>query len=235
MSLRKALYHYCEQNDLKDLSCIIHFSIVNYITTHKSQENDLYISAEVLASYIGISEDEINNMLNYLSENSTSIRKYYALYCPNYEIENDQEREYYCDGIEADIFEDKDEEVSCMYCNELHTIDEINEYETQYIAQKNMVLKELEIATQNIIKEMMVLNINEDNLNKLAKILMSRIEVEPKDKEKAKSGITKLLYNVKEVSGLISGISGDVADTANSIRKIGENAVGIETLKDIIR
>ena len=228
MHLRKILYQYCENNNLKDMACIIHFSIVNYITSHKSKNEWVYLSPEILNSFLGIGEDEIIKLFEYLSKKSTAIKKNFETYCP---IDEDK----FCEAIDEEDLEDEEYEIYCEHCNKTHTLSEIEKTKTNFIGNKNQIFNELKIANQDIAKEIVILNTNEEHIDKLANIIVSRLKVDSNKKEEAKTGVIKILQSVKEVSGLIAGISKDAATTTNSLRKIAEDFGGISTIKDFIK
>lgn len=230
MSLRTYLYQFCEDKNIKELSCIIHFSIVNYVSSHKSTYEWVYLSDTILNSFIGLEKDIILDLFEYLSSKSTSIKKNYMLFCPE-----EKDLNYNCDSIEEEDFLDKDFEMSCLNCNKLHTVSEIKSYETRYIGNKKEILDGLSIANQDIIKEMLVLNTSSEHLDKLADIIVSRLDLNKENKVEAKSGILKILGSVKEVTGLISGIAGDVSSTSKSVKDIIEDFTGLSTLRDYIK
>ena len=227
MSLRKILYQYCKNNNLEDLSCIIHFSIVNYISSHKSKNGWVYLSPEILNSFVGIGEDQIINLFEYLSTCSAAVEKSFETYCPS----ND---EIFCEAITQKDFEDEEYEIFCDQCDTIHTPSEINKHIVKFEGNKEQIIDELKIANQDITKEIVILNTNEDHVDKLANIILSRLNVQNENKEETKHGITKMLQSVKDISGLISGISGDVADTTTSVKTIVENFSGVSTIKDFI-
>jgi len=210
MNLRQKLYQHCKDNHYEDLSCIIQFAIVNYISSHKSSNDWVYLSPEILNSFIGIGEDSIIELLKFLSEETDAIEKTFTIFCPNYEDKISK-------GITEEDFEDEEYEIDCNECKEVHLIKDIKNYNNQDIA-----------------KEIVILNTNEEHIEKLATIIASRLDVNTQNKEDAKNGIVRVLQSVKDVSGLIAGISGDVADTSNSVKDIVENFTGISSLKDII-
>lgn len=228
MSLRQKLYQHCKHNHYEDLSCIIQFAIVNYISSHKSSSDWVYLSPEILNSFIGIGEDKIIELLKFLSEETDTIEKTYTIFCPNNE-------DKICKGITEDEFEDVEYEIDCNECQEIHTRNDIANYKVDYEGNKEKIISELKIVNQDIAKEIVILNTNEEHIEKLASIIASRLDVKTQDKENAKNGIVKVLQSVKDVSGLIAGISGDVADTSNSVKNIVENFSGISSLKDMIK
>lgn len=229
MSLRKTLYQHCKNNHFEDLSCIVQFAIVNYMSSDKSQSEWTHISPEILNSYIGIGEDKIINLLEDLSNHSEAIERSYKFYCPDNEYE-------YCDVKEHSEIEDDEIELHCNSCDSIHTILNISEcqHEIEYIGNKDKVIEELKIVNSDIAKEIVILNTNEEHIDKLANIIVSRLSVDKKDQENTKSGIIKILQSVKDVSGLIAGISGDVADTSNSVKSIIEDFSGISILKEFL-
>jgi len=227
MSLRQKLYQHCKDNHYEDLSCIIQFAIVNYISSHKSSNDWVYLSPEILNSFIGIGEDNIIELLKFLSEETDAIEKTFTIFCPNYEDKISK-------GITEEDFEDEEYEIDCNECKEVHSIKDIKNYNIGYEGNKEKIISELKIVNQDIAKEIVILNTNEEHIEKLATIIASRLDVNTQNKEDAKNGIVRVLQSVKDVSGLIAGISGDVADTSNSVKDIVENFTGISSLKDII-
>lgn len=227
MSLRQKLYQHCKDNHYEDLSCIIQFAIVNYISSHKSSNDWVYLSPEILNSFIGIGEDNIIELLKFLSEETDAIEKTFTIFCPNYEDKISK-------GITEEDFEDEEYEIDCNECKEVHSIKDIKNYNIGYEGNKEKIISELKIINQDIAKEIVILNTNEEHIEKLATIIASRLDVNTQNKEDAKNGIVRVLQSVKDVSGLIAGISGDVADTSNSVKDIVENFTGISSLKDII-
>jgi hypothetical protein len=227
MSLRQKLYQHCKDNHYEDLSCIIQFAIVNYISSHKSSNDWVYLSPEILNSFIGIGEDNIIELLKFLSEETDAIEKTFTIFCPNHEDKISK-------GITEEDFEDEEYEIDCNECKEVHSIKDIKNYNIGYEGNKEKIISELKIVNQDIAKEIVILNTNEEHIEKLATIIASRLDVNTQNKEDAQNGIVRVLQSVKDVSGLIAGISGDVADTSNSVKDIVENFTGISSLKDII-
>ena len=63
MSLREILHQYCEDNDLKQFTCIVHIALLNYTANFSKKHDDwLNFSPLVLNSYIGIGEEKINKL-----------------------------------------------------------------------------------------------------------------------------------------------------------------------------
>jgi len=235
MNLRQKLYRYCKDNDLEDLSCIIHFAFVNYLSSHKSKDEWVYLSSEVINSFVGIGEETVKELLEYLSVESEHVQKSFELICPNDNMSHSFGEDDYCETVDAEDMEDEDFEVSCNYCGELHTIKEINDYKIGFVAYKEPILKELKIANQDIVKEIVVLNTNPEHIEKMANIIVSRLNVANTQKEETKQGIAKILHSVKDVSGLIAGISEDVSSTTDSVSNIVKNLSGIGFIEDLIK
>lgn len=233
MNLQNSLHHFCKENKLEEISCIIQFTIVNYLSSHKSRNEWVYLSPVVLNSFLGIGQDKIIQLLNYLSTKSNAITVSYRTYCPD-EPYDDK----FCDAIDIKDYEDDEEiEIHCNFCNKIHTISNIKDikYDMDYEGNKDLILSELKISTNDITKEMTILNTSEKHLNMLADILVSRLKVEKKDEVEAKKGLIKILSSVKEVTGLISGIGEDISKTSNSVKEIIEDFSGLSTLKDLIK
>ena len=234
MNLRQKLYLYCKNNDLEDLSCIIHFALVNYLTSHKSKNEWIYLSVEIINSFVGIGEEKIKELLEYLSINSEHIQKSYELTCPNDDIAHSFGEDDYCDTVDEEDMQDEYTEVSCNYCGQLHTISEIRDYKIGFNAHKESIVSELKIANQDIAKEIVVLNTNAVHIEKMADIIVSRLNVDREQKEETKQGITKILHSVKDVSGLIAGIGEDVSSTTDSVTNIVKNLSGLGIIESFI-
>lgn len=228
MSLRNILYQYCKDNNFEDLSCIMHFSLVNYISSHKSKNEWVYLSPEILNSFVGIGEDKITELFECIAKNSEAVKKSFGIYCPNNE-------DMFCEAISQEDLENREYEIYCDDCDAVHTSLEIKKNVVSFIGNKEQIIDELKIVNQDIAKEIVILNTNEEHIEKLANIILSRLNVQIENKQETKNGITKMLQSVKEVSGLIAGISGDVADTTNSVKNIIEDFSGISTIKDFIK
>jgi len=235
MNLRQKLYQYCKDNDLEDLSCIIHFALASYISSHKSKSEWIYLSIEIINSHVGIGEEKAKELLEYLSTDSEYIQKSYELTCPNDDKSHSFGEDDYCETVDEDDMQDEDLEVSCNYCGQLHTIKEIVDYKIGFIANKDSLQSELKISNQDIVKEIVVLNTNSEHIDKMANIIVSRLNVASTQKEETKKGITKVLNSVKDVSGLIAGISDDVSSTTDSVTNIVKNLSGISILEDLIK
>lgn len=233
MSLQNSLHRFCSENKLEEISCIIQFTIVNYLSSHKSQNEWIYLSPEVLDSFLGIGQDKIIELFEYLSKESNLISHSYHTYCPDEYYDNK-----FCEAIDIKDYEENEEiELVCAHCKNVHIISNINEvkYSIDYEGNKSKILSELKISTNDIAREMTVLNTSEKHLDMLADILVSRLQIEKNDKPEAKKGLIKILSSVKEVTGLISGIGEDISKTSSSVKNIIEDFSGLSTLKDIIK
>jgi len=233
MSLQNNLHHFCKENGLEEISCIIQFTIVNYLSSHKSQNEWVYLSPSFLDSFLGIGQDKIIELFEYLSTKSDFITKSYSTYCPD-EVEYDK----FCEAINLkDYEEDEEIELHCGHCGEVHTIENINDirFNIDYEGNKSKILDELKISSNDIAKEITVLNTSDKHLDMLANILVSRLQIEKENKPEAKNVLVKILGSVKEVTGLISGIGEDVAKTSESVKNIVEDFSGISTLKDMLK
>ncbi|AZV46885.1 hypothetical protein C3L23_06235 [Nautilia sp. PV-1] len=238
MKLKQALYLYCRNNKLEDISCLIHLSFLNYISSYKTTIEWININPELIAIPLGLDEKIIENLLKDLSNNySEVIQKDYRFFCPA-KIEDENSYEY-CDSIsENDFKEEYFFEADCSACGDMHEFEYENinkyKYEIGYIGHKEKLLKELSLSEQDILKELLIINTNENNLDKLANLIVEKIAQEKQiNKDETKKGILKLLYLTKETTGLIKGISGDAADTITNVRKIAEEFSGIGIIKDL--
>lgn len=233
MSLQSNLHHFCKENGLEEINCIIQFTIVNYLSSHKSQNEWVYLSPSFLDSFLGIGQDKIIELFEYLSTKSDFITKSYSTYCPD-EVEYDK----FCEAINLkDYEEDEEIELHCEHCGVIHTINNIEDikFTIDYEGNKSKILDELKISSNDIAKEITVLNTSDKHLDMLANILFSRLQVEKKDEIEAKKGLVKILSSVKEVTGLISGIGEDVSKTSNSVKNIIEDFSGLSSLKDFFK
>jgi hypothetical protein len=233
MSLQNRLHHFCRENELEEISCIIQFTIVNYLSSHKSQNEWVYLSPIALDSFLGIGQNKVIKLFEYLSKESDIVTASYSTYCPE-EPDNDK----FCEAINIEDYdEDEEIELHCEHCGNIHTITNINDikYDVDYEGNKNKILNELRISTNDVAKEMTILNTSEKHLDMLADILVSRLQVEKADKPEAKKGLIKILSSVKEVTGLIAGIGEDISKTSSSVKDIIEDFSGISILKDIIK
>lgn len=231
MNLQQRLYQYCKENGLEDITCIIQFTILNYVSSHKSGSDWIHLSSQIIDSFLGIGEDKIIGLFKFLSEfYPDSISVSYETFCLDDDFKNQ-----FCQAI--NIEENDDIELSCSACGKLHRISNISEinYKISYEGNKRKLIEDLKIKSSDIAREMIVVNTNEEHLNKLAEILVSRLTVEKGKEEETKKGLVKILSSVKEVTGLISGIAGDVSSTSKSVKEIIEDFTGLSTLQNFIK
>jgi hypothetical protein len=231
MSLHKNLYLYCKEKKFEELSCILQFAIVSYLTSHKSKQEWIYLSPEILNSFTGIGEENIVELFEFLFHNNRdTVAKSYRFYCP-------EESEKFCCAKDFDEIQDSPIELDCHNCNTLHITDNLenSKYEIDYLGHKERIIEQLQINNSSISKELVILSTNEEHIDKLANIIVSRLTVAPKDKEEAKKGIVKIFHSVKDITGLISGITSDVSETTSSLIKIAENLSGVSTITKIFK
>jgi len=240
MNLKQALYLFCRNNNLEEISCLIHLSLLNYISSYKQNNEWININPELIAVPLGIKTHIIEKLLTFLSEkNPSAIQKDCRFYCPEKIIEENKYE--FCNSIsEIDFKEDEIFEAHCFACGEIHEFEyeklKDYDYEIGFIGNKQILLRELSLSEQDIIKELLIINTNENTLDKLANLIVDKISSQEKqiNKEKTKKGILKLLYLTKETTGLIKGITGDTADTITNLRKIGEEIAGLGFIKDLL-
>jgi len=228
MNLKDRLYQFCNENELENLACIVHFSLLNYFTKHPSQKEWVHISKDVLNYFMGIGEDKVEALLDFMTEDK-SIDKNYIFSCP-------ETPENHCDSCLEDEIEEGKVDLYCSSCGAEHKFNIFNDtalYYVSYEGEKEKIINDLQINNQDIVNELVVLNTSDDNIERLAEIIVSRLEGGT-DKTKAKGKVVKILSSVKDVSGLIAGISEDTSTTVTSLRKIAEDFTGIGTLKDVL-
>lgn len=231
MSLRHVLYKYCKLNNLEDLSCIIQLAFVNYATANPSKNKWIYLNPQILDSFIGIGEDEVEKMLEYLADHTNEIKRSYTVFCPDNEYE-------FCESVSDDDINDEEEiELACTYCGETHIIKSLQEcpYEIEYEGDRDKIVEELKLSTEDITNELVILNTNPEHIDKLAEMIASRLQITGTQKTEAKNAIVRMLSSIKDISGLIAGISEDVATTTESIKKIVKDLSGISILEDLFR
>jgi len=232
MSLRKQLYHFCKEHDLEDMACIVQLALVNYATANPTKNEWVYLSPKILNSYMGIGEEKIVKLLEYLADKEpTAIKRSYQFFCPNFEVERK-----HCDTASDEDFDEGEVELVCDACGEVHTIDEKSkcEYEVDFEGNRKKIVDELRLTSDELAKELVVLNTNEEHMERIAQMLVDRLQVSGAQKREAKNVIYRMLASVKDISGLIAGISEDVATTTSSIKKVAEDLSLVSTLKEII-
>ena len=228
MSLRHTLYKYCKLNGLEDLSCIIQLAFVNYATSNPSKNKWIYLNPQILDSYMGIGEDAVKEMLEFLSDQTDAVKRSYTFYCPEKEYE-------FCDAKSEEELEEDEIELVCNACDQVHVIHDKKEclYEIDFEGDRDKIVEELKLSKEDIANELVILNTNPEHIDKLAEMIASRLKMSDSQKEEAKNAIVRMLYTVKDISGLIAGISEDVATTTESINKIVKNLSGISFLENL--
>ncbi len=221
MELKKILYDFCKNNSLEDLTCIIHIALFNSVANLSKPQKDVNISPKVLDGYTGMGEEKALLLLTNFSENSEIVEKYYSFNC----LENN---EFSGSVLEEDIEEEIDIEC-CSSCNKEHIFILEDAVEISFTVNKDSFIKELEINNA----EMVVFNTNEEHIDKLANILVSKLTLNQNSQEEVKIGMIKYLHSIKKFSGLISNISGDAASTTGNVKQIVEDLSGFSSIKDL--
>jgi hypothetical protein len=230
MSLKKTLYNFCKVNNIEDLSCILHITLLNCIANLSKKQKFVNISPKVIDSFSGIGEELAFNLLSELSNKSTLIKKYYIFKC----TEDKHETSGSINDEEIDDYQDIKIE-ACYRCNHEHkyNIDIDDTYEIGFSANREKTIEELKLTNNDIIKEMVVINTNPEHIDKIANILISKLKLQPEKKEEVKTGMIKYLHSIKNFSGLIADITGDAATTTGNIKQIAEDLSGFSSIKEI--
>lgn len=232
MGLKATLSSFCEIHDLKDLTCILHITLLNYVANLSKKQTDVNLSPKVIDGFAGIGEAKAIELLTYLSDHSDLIQKYYVFKC------TDDLRETSESLISTDIIDDSYIEIDeCYYCHKSHVynLSETQFYEVGFSAQREKVIEELNFNSVEVFKEIVILNTNEEHIEKLAKILTSKLQLPASEQEEAKKGMIKYLHSVKNFSSVIASISGDLADTTGNIKKMVEDLSGFSTIFESIK
>ncbi|WP_456403505.1 hypothetical protein [Hydrogenimonas sp.] len=233
MNLKKQLYDFCSNNSLDDLSCIVHLALLNYASLYEPKEAEsINLSPIVIDSYVGIGEELVEKMLEALVDGEV-VKKYIRYHCKDAEGEFCKSLLYH--DAKDELEEEGYIELDCTHCGENHCIDSIDAcvMGIGYSADRKQFVDELKLDNGEIARELVVMNTNEEHIEKLAGLIVSRLSISEEKKDEAKSGIVKMLSSVKEISGLIAGISDDAAKTTGSVRKIVEDFTGVSSLKNI--
>jgi len=228
------LYAFCSANGLENLSCIIHLALLNYASLYEPKTvSNINLSPIVIDSYVGIGEELVEKILETLADGDI-VKKYIRYHC------EDAAKEF-CKSLHFDEAEEELEdegyiELDCNHCSNTHRIESIYTcmMDIGYTADRKRFVDELKLDNGDIAHELIVMNTNEEHIEKLAGLIVSRLSVSEDKKEDAKNGIVKMLSSVKEISGLIAGISEDAAKTTGSVRKIVEDFTGVSILKDLL-
>lgn len=226
MGLKATLSSFCEINDLKDLTCILHITLLNYVANLSKKQANVNLSPKVIDGFSGIGETNAIKLLEYLSDHSDLIQKYYVFKC------RDDLRETSESLNSTDIVDDDIEIEECHSCGKIHVynLTETQFYDIGFSAKREKVIEELNFNSAEVFKEIVILNTNEDHIERLAKILTSKLKLSTSDQETAKEGMIKYLHSVKSFSSVIAGISGDLADTTGNIKKMVEDVTGFSTV-----
>ncbi|DAB38486.1 MAG: hypothetical protein A2023_00590 [Sulfuricurvum sp. GWF2_44_89] len=232
MGLKKILLNFCEIHEIKDLSCILHFTLLNYVANLSKKQPNVNLSPKVIDGFSGIGEEKAFQLLTYLSEHSDLIQKYYVFKCTDDidEISESLNAEDIDDDTNIQIY-------GCLKCNQNHvySLSETQFYEIGFNAKREEVINQLNFNSADIFKEMIVLNTNEEHIDRLANILTSKLKLSAPDQEQAKQGMIKYLHSVKSFSSVIASISGDLADTTGNIKKMAEDVTGFSTIYESIK
>jgi len=232
MELKKALQTFCQTHDLVDLQCILHITLLNCVANLSKEQKHVNISTKSIDGFSGIGLDKSTELLEYLSAHSDLIKKYFVFFCP-------KDRREMSFSINQDEIDDDEniESESCFSCGEIHHYNLPKEtiYEVGYSAYKEKVVSELKLTHDDLIKEMVVINTKPENIDRLAGILISRLNVESEKQEEVKTGIIKYLYSIKNFSGVIADISSDVATTTGNMKKVVEDVSGLSIVKDFLQ
>ena len=78
------------------------------------------------------------------------------------------------------------------------------------------------------------MNTNEDHVEKIANLLVLKLNLPNGKEEEAKKGIIKYMHTFREFTKVLSDISGDASKITKNIVNIGKDATGISDLKDIL-
>ena len=233
MSLREILHQYCEDNDLKQFTCIVHIALLNYTANFSKKHDDwLNFSPLVLNSYIGIGEEKINKLLLFLSEKLPEyIEVEYRYNCKDVNF-NDM---FGITILKNDFIENQSSDEPCLRCSEFHSYSLMTDkYELGFSGNSLKILEDLKLSDEDIIKELVVINTNEEHLDKIANILVSKLKLEKSKEPEAKKGIIKYMHTFREFTKVLSDISGDAATITENVIKIGKDATGITDLKDVL-
>ncbi|MDN5053823.1 hypothetical protein [Aliarcobacter butzleri] len=123
----------------------------------------------------------------------------------------------------------------CIRCNEFHNYSlKTDRYELGFSGNSLKILEDLKLSDEDIIKELVVINTNEEHLDKIANILVSKLKLEKSKEPEAKKGIIKYMNTIREFTKVLADISGDTATVVENVIKIGKDVSGISDLKDIL-
>jgi hypothetical protein len=231
MNLKEALYQFCKDNDLNDIHCIIHIALLNYVSNlSKSPRDEVNISPKIFDSFVGIGLARTNALFQFISNYTSSIDIYYEFDC--------LEKEGYSFSILKRDIQNEDEIVmdeGCSLCDNYHTFSlKENSYKISYIGYKKAIIDELSLNGQNI-RDFMILNTNENNFEKLAKILVSNLKISNKEKVDVEKGLFKYMQSIKKFTGLVADISDDGSKITGNVKNMIEDLTLISSVKDIFK
>jgi|GEM_PF-3067898 len=232
MSLKQILSDFCKENGLEDLQCILHLALLNYVANLSKKQKNIALSAKAIDIFSGIGEEKAIQLLTAFSEQSEFVNKYYVFKCQHSLLE---------DAGSVDESEIEDNIAicyGCYHCHETHTYNlndcEKDIYEIGFNADREEIINELKINGQEWMSSFFVLNLNENNIDKLANILVSKLQIQPEKKDSAKNGIMKYLHSVKSFTGIVADITGDGATITKNIKNMAEDISGFSSIKDSI-
>ncbi len=230
MELKKTLYSFCKNNNIEDLSCILHITLLNCVVNLSKKQKYVNLSPKVIDGFSGIGEERAFQLLEDLSTESELINKYFVFKCLN----DLDETASSLNESEIDDIENIEID-NCYRCNTSHTynLNDKDVYEIGFSADREKVIDELKLTNNDIIKEMVVINTNEEHIDKLANILISKLQLQNEKKEEVKTGMIKYLHTIKNFSGVIADITGDAATTTGNIKQIAEDLSGFSSIKNL--
>jgi len=231
MNLKEALSQYCSENNLQDIQCVIHIALLNYVSNlTKSKSETINISPIILDSFIDIGIEKVKELFQFISKNTEYIDIYYEFKC--------KEKDGFSFSILDKDIEDKnyiEMNEGCSTCEEYHkyTLDEKDSYIVSYLGYREKISKELSLSDTSITNYM-VLNTNEDNFEKLAKIIVSNLRVNKSEKKEVEKGLFKYMQSIKKFTGLVADISDDGSKITGNIKTMIEDVSGFSSIKEII-
>lgn len=231
MNLKTALSQFCNENNLNDLQCIIHIALLNYVSNlSKNSTSGINISPKIFDSFTGIGEEKANQLFKFLSKETNYMDIYYEFDCPEKNI-------YSFSILEKDITDPENIEMNdgCSACDEYHTFSiSDSSYKISYLGHREEIIKELSLSGESI-RNFIVLNTNEDNFEKLAKILVSNIKIEAEKKEEVEKGLFKYMQTIKKFTGLVADITEDGSKITGNVKNIFEDVSGLSTLISLFK
>lgn len=230
MNLKEALSQYCNENHLQDIQCVIHIALLNYVSNlSKSTTNNINISPIILNSFIDIGIDNVEKLFTFIATNTEYMDIYYEFKC--------KEKDGFSFSILEKNIEDKnciEMDEGCSTCEEYHTYSlQEDDYKISYLGYRDKISKELSLSDTSITNYM-VLNTNEENFEKLAKIIVSNLKIDNTEKKEVEKGLFKYMQSIKKFTGLVADISDDGSKITGNIKTMIEDVVGFSSVKEII-